>query len=252
MALINCPECGKEISDKAAMCIHCGCPIASHQPAKNENRFSFKPSFLTNLKARLIVQNKKRCLLAVVSLVVLVAIAATAVIKTDKAKKEKAYQEQLEAERQAYIALIEESKGNIAPYLEYIGQRIEKGENIKLSSELYENMDNVEFMGLRGEISYGKEKNGNKIKYCSWSSFDGFSEEEFQAFSNELKNYFGYEAKIDSRDYTKGHTYRYYWVDPDNGLCVSFGHDLFMYMPEGSIEIMWAYEYCEGAEFYGL
>lgn len=27
MALINCPECGKEISDKAASCPHCGNPI---------------------------------------------------------------------------------------------------------------------------------------------------------------------------------------------------------------------------------
>lgn len=27
MALIICPECGKEISDKAASCIHCGCPM---------------------------------------------------------------------------------------------------------------------------------------------------------------------------------------------------------------------------------
>ncbi len=24
MALINCPECGKQISDKAKVCIHCG------------------------------------------------------------------------------------------------------------------------------------------------------------------------------------------------------------------------------------
>lgn len=28
MALINCPECGKEISDKAKSCPNCGCPIA--------------------------------------------------------------------------------------------------------------------------------------------------------------------------------------------------------------------------------
>lgn len=27
MALINCPECGKEISDKAACCPHCGNPM---------------------------------------------------------------------------------------------------------------------------------------------------------------------------------------------------------------------------------
>ena len=22
-----CPECGKEVSDRAAACIHCGCPL---------------------------------------------------------------------------------------------------------------------------------------------------------------------------------------------------------------------------------
>ena len=28
MALIKCAECGREISDKAAACVHCGCPIS--------------------------------------------------------------------------------------------------------------------------------------------------------------------------------------------------------------------------------
>ena len=28
MALIKCPECGKEISDKSKTCVNCGCPIA--------------------------------------------------------------------------------------------------------------------------------------------------------------------------------------------------------------------------------
>lgn len=27
MALIKCPECGKEVSDKAKTCPNCGCPI---------------------------------------------------------------------------------------------------------------------------------------------------------------------------------------------------------------------------------
>ncbi len=29
MALIRCPECGTEVSDKAGSCPRCGCPIAS-------------------------------------------------------------------------------------------------------------------------------------------------------------------------------------------------------------------------------
>lgn len=31
MALIKCPECGKQISDKASACIHCGYPIQAEQ-----------------------------------------------------------------------------------------------------------------------------------------------------------------------------------------------------------------------------
>jgi len=27
MALIKCPECGKDVSSKAPTCIHCGCPL---------------------------------------------------------------------------------------------------------------------------------------------------------------------------------------------------------------------------------
>lgn len=29
MALINCPDCGTSVSDKAPTCVKCGCPIAS-------------------------------------------------------------------------------------------------------------------------------------------------------------------------------------------------------------------------------
>lgn len=36
MALIKCPECGKEISDKSDKCIHCGFPLRS-TPLLQEN-----------------------------------------------------------------------------------------------------------------------------------------------------------------------------------------------------------------------
>ncbi len=31
MALIKCPECGKEISDKSTVCIHCGYPLQEQE-----------------------------------------------------------------------------------------------------------------------------------------------------------------------------------------------------------------------------
>ena len=35
MALIKCPECGKEISNKSKQCIHCGYPL--DEPIINQN-----------------------------------------------------------------------------------------------------------------------------------------------------------------------------------------------------------------------
>lgn len=37
MALIKCPECGKEISDKSPACIHCGFPLEAAEPKENVN-----------------------------------------------------------------------------------------------------------------------------------------------------------------------------------------------------------------------
>ena len=36
MALIKCPECGKEVSDKAEICIHCGYPLARFKDMTEE------------------------------------------------------------------------------------------------------------------------------------------------------------------------------------------------------------------------
>ncbi len=33
MAMISCPECGREVSDRAAACPQCGCPIAPGSPS---------------------------------------------------------------------------------------------------------------------------------------------------------------------------------------------------------------------------
>lgn len=35
MALISCPECGKEISDQAISCPHCGMPMEKNNPKEN-------------------------------------------------------------------------------------------------------------------------------------------------------------------------------------------------------------------------
>ena len=38
MALINCPECGKEISDTADVCIHCGYKLKTKAQSNVQRR----------------------------------------------------------------------------------------------------------------------------------------------------------------------------------------------------------------------
>lgn len=59
MALIKCPECGKEISDKAATCPNCGCPISE--------KSSTKMTYGTPIPAKGSTQKKRGhgCLIAI-------------------------------------------------------------------------------------------------------------------------------------------------------------------------------------------
>ena len=40
MSLIKCSECGKEISDKATACVHCGCPVSKPNPEQKPIDFN--------------------------------------------------------------------------------------------------------------------------------------------------------------------------------------------------------------------
>ena len=51
MSLINCPECGKEISDKSEKCIHCGYPLRKNTIINNrEYNLSYELGLALNNK----------------------------------------------------------------------------------------------------------------------------------------------------------------------------------------------------------
>lgn len=52
MSLIKCPECGKEISDKSEICIHCGYPIKDFILSDIENVLSKINLCLNNIKIK--------------------------------------------------------------------------------------------------------------------------------------------------------------------------------------------------------
>jgi len=57
MALIKCSECGKEISDKAKMCVNCGNPISN-----NESKliiYGYTDSYLINPPVKIFLNDKE-------------------------------------------------------------------------------------------------------------------------------------------------------------------------------------------------
>lgn len=49
MALINCPECGKQVSDQAPACIHCGYPLNKQEERSELVIYGTKQQYLLNI-----------------------------------------------------------------------------------------------------------------------------------------------------------------------------------------------------------
>lgn len=75
MALISCPECGKEVSDRASSCIHCGCPLREEAipvvaPAAEKVTLPKK-----NRRKQKKTVGKRSILIAAITVAILMAVA---------------------------------------------------------------------------------------------------------------------------------------------------------------------------------
>ena len=52
MAMIKCPECGHEVSDKAPTCPNCGCPIKKETHNHNSMEYKVTKQVHSELKVR--------------------------------------------------------------------------------------------------------------------------------------------------------------------------------------------------------
>lgn len=60
MALIPCPECGREVSEKSEKCIHCGCPLDGSDKASNGTLivYGYTGWFLVKPKLKIYLNGK--------------------------------------------------------------------------------------------------------------------------------------------------------------------------------------------------
>nr|MDA8228386.1 hypothetical protein [Desulfitobacterium hafniense] len=89
MALIKCTECSKEVSDKAAACPNCGCPV-SNQLNKFQNLHGdstvdndITPSPQTGHKSKPVGKSSRNMLVPVIVMLVLAVLIFTNPTKDD-------------------------------------------------------------------------------------------------------------------------------------------------------------------------
>ena len=84
MAIIKCPECGRDVSNKAEKCIHCGYPLhqeaaAPQNPgeADSKNRINLDdPGYNSSSPGQVVVQNNKaKILWVILGTIAMIAIA---------------------------------------------------------------------------------------------------------------------------------------------------------------------------------
>lgn len=222
MALVKCPECGKEISNRATSCPNCGYPISQEINPNTENLVSpTKPKPLKPSPKKKKLKLWQKILIGVGGFVVVLAILFVIFILIPSVKTVKSFE-------------------GISPYLDYVGNpHPDEYDPITLSEEEYNNIDNVEFMGMRGEISF-KISDGC-ISSCTWTSLDNYPEKEYIDLAEDLSIYFEATPKSEQESNSKGNAYRYYWTDPYYGFYVTMAHGLNTYDPTGQIDIRWSY-----------
>ncbi|MDD4088128.1 MAG: zinc ribbon domain-containing protein [Tissierellia bacterium] len=127
MALIKCPECGKEISDKGVDCIHCGYPIHEsfdNKTAEPDKEIIYNDDYQTentyadnNNIINKIAGNK--ALIAVISIVVLLIIISASIKNQDSPT--------YVAERFIELAL----EGKLKEAKKYLGEEIPWDTSVK-------------------------------------------------------------------------------------------------------------------------
>ena len=93
MALIICPECGKEISDRVKDCPHCGYPFETEGAVSTAQKVEITS---INIKPKN-PHALRNILIGVFSLVIIGAIAATSVFYVTKQKERQAYNAYVES-----------------------------------------------------------------------------------------------------------------------------------------------------------
>lgn len=250
MALIICPECGREISNKAPQCIHCGYPLTDNPinkevvSSQTNNKRNIAILFVaiilvSSLLVVFFISSPKNTVEETLPVEVPVA-SPTPTIKpatsTDppaKQTKQPTLNHSLSDEEVSF--LVGETDDSLVLYLDVLGNDIPTGDSISVSEEFLEGFSSVKIMGYVGTVAHRYNIVDNPIiDIMDWCSNDEVAEDEFYSFTSLMSRYFGSEPTLEFYDEIQSEAY--IWTDNSN-FCTVLG-----WYANGKINLTWVLE----------
>lgn len=180
MALINCEECGKDISDKAITCPHCGAPLDHlklEQRVLEQQQDEREPVTILSNEEQIAEQEKKEKetseVLQVLAIIFVVIIAGFIIQGISKATDKRDNPSALEQEESSQQPTPEEILNS---QFSYQGEHYELARMVK---ESMHNPDSYEFVS--GEHWTNNNGTFASLKYRGTNGFGGVVTEEVVA-----------------------------------------------------------------------
>lgn len=210
MALIKCPECGKEISDRSESCINCGFPLKVENHSNKSLRR--QPKYLnTSCKQK---PSGTVLMVLVIALLLITGIifVSVAFAFKNKNKEDISVKSDTTSTSEPSDFLQQEDEG-LPLYLGMLGTETTDG-HMDVSQNFIDNLQNVVIMKKAGSVSHKYVESGESaglINKMSWVSNDTYTQDEFDAFIESMDLFFDYygarDKDIDKSDKT------YIWID---------------------------------------
>lgn len=159
MALINCPECGKEVSDKAENCIHCGYVLKK----KKDNKKN-KP--IVTLIMGLII-------------IILTVLFLFSILSKNDAVDSEQIVENTETTEEVILGYLEEAKCQEAYDVAKVEENMDLMKTSHYESIVYEGMN----------VLMDLSDNPSTVKISKISVYDGISEKDYSDTYSKIEDY---------------------------------------------------------------
>lgn len=204
MALLKCPDCGKEVSSKAERCPNCGCPIddiINSSEAKSDDIAITTPKENYDKTAKSQKKTTRNVIIICgIVVIIVIAVMCTIFLGSRKAQKEETGAETLKKETEC-----------IDFYESLLGRKLQEDKSLALQESDRTKMENVSLFGIIGDVTFSIPKeNQTEVVGVTWTSKESCDDKSAISLLHGLEKIYGKHKQLENISDVQGSNYNYF------------------------------------------